>query len=208
MSRFARFSPKGRPEDELPTRIADLHKGTYLAVQRTLENIWFGSGSLASACQHIRMEYDVDVDELDVQRTIAQFVNLLVRKIAFADQPISIETIKSLHWIIKEDLYKGIVENAPKQIDELRLKAKELSAILDPLRSEVLEKDRYVKEFRERKRHYDRNFANYQHKVEELKKAEQQLEADLQAIAGLSPIDIGTMGRIVQSLADGERKTE
>jgi len=205
MSRFARLSPKKYQRDEPPNRIANLTRGTYLAVQRTLENVWFGvSAPLKQACDDVCREYDEEVDEQSIKWHIAEFVNLLVRKIFFNGEPESIQNIRKMDWMIKEELYKGIIDSAPHEMEELKAKAESLQKILAPLRDEVREKDHYVKKFRERKRQYDKNFAQYQQRMRDLEEAEKKLQDDLAVIAGLSPIEIKNVLAATQSLTRQE----
>lgn len=195
------IKPQGMPE------FAD--KMIYPAVQRTLENVWQGKSTpIERACNQVHREYLQEVDAFWVKAALAEFVNLIVRKIFFddEDEPESIKVLKEMHDWIKEELYKGIIEEYPQRLEYLRKRAKELDAILDPLREEVYEKDHYVNKFRKRKSEHDSRFANYQRRMNELKEAEKQLQAELTKIMGVSPIELEKLITTTQAIAQEARK--
>lgn len=209
MKKFARLSPRRYGKDELPTRIEQLSRGTYLAVQQTLENVWFGAAApLKQACEHVRVEYDEAVDEDEVTRVLAEFIDLLVRKVVFpGDTPESLSALRNLFWVDVESSLCGIIGNAPTDIERLRSEVDVLSRELTPLRSEVLEKDRLVKNFRERKKDYERSFENYQRRVQVLEIAEARLTALSQAIEGIEPLDESKLAAVAEALRQNlERK--
>lgn len=202
MSKFARLSPKTRQGEELPKRVSNLPRGVYLAVQSTLENVWFGNPApLDQACEHVQREFDEDADKHTVRVALAEFVNLLVRKLFLDDLPESVQTIQKIEWATKETLYRDIIDKYPQALQELKQRADALEKTLFSLRMEVLDKDRQVDKFRERKKQHDKTFVNYQQRIKELEEAEKNLQTDMERIAGLSPMEIKKIIPISQALS-------
>lgn len=124
-------------EEPLPTRIAQLPRGVYFAVQRTIENAWFGkSMPLEQACEQIRIDYDEHVNEEDVKSALVEFINLLVRAITF--------TVPLDQWFpwfsvegqtLGDRLTRGLAE-----LTDLKRQLVTLECQLEPLRREVSQK--------------------------------------------------------------------
>lgn len=179
IKRFANLSPKRY--ERLPKRIEQLSKSTYLAIQRTLENVWFGvSDPLRVAIDDVSHLLDDDyISEDSIKEHLSVFINLLVRRILWNDLPESVSNLLQISFDNQEAICKGLVEEYPQELQALRREIDRQDRIISPLRDEVRQKDRIITNYRERKKQHDKNIEAYLEKIRQLNDTEIKLQSDL-----------------------------
>jgi predicted nucleic acid-binding Zn-ribbon protein len=176
MRKFMSTSPRTQAQEK---RMVELPTGIYFAVQKALENVWFGEPlAIDRACDEVRRSTDHEVYDDRVREEIANYINLLVRVLIFDPEPPNLTLIiEGEKRYLMHAIMQGRVE-----LEALRQEREELRKVLSPLQQEVWELDRKIKEFRERRKEHDRKKDRYEQRLKELEELEQQFAQDQQTL--------------------------
>lgn len=144
--RFANFVPD---DQRLPKRMEQLPRGVYLAMQRAMENVWFGiSAPYEQACEQARIDDGEEVRADEIYEQVVVFCNLLLRTLPkdVLERDLFLQARLGGIWLsMCERLLVGV-----KEVGDLKRREIELEDQLQPLRRDVLALEKRLKLYKTR----------------------------------------------------------
>lgn len=181
--------------DVLPTKMPELSKGIYFIVQRALKSIWFGDppSPIREAITHTQMEKGLDVGEYceaQAKQALAQYVNLIIRKIVGLEDD---QTIKDITNWQKERFY-AIIAQGTSNIEELHKEERELS-------NQIHKQTLIVQDLRRRKMYLNGQEKSLAKRIQQLEENEHHVQSELRKVGKLNPVEINQCLAIANILA-------
>lgn len=192
------YSWRSRPyiPEYAPDRMPHFNRGTYYAVQRVLQTIWFGGNSpVDEAITWTVVEKGEQPDRQSVEEKLIEFINLVLHKIPSLQKIDSV----SLHTSYRAQQISAWITKALPEIEELRKEA-------TPIENEVWTLRERVRELRKRYDYLRNQEKTLQRKIAEMEERELEVQKRLEQVSRLSPVEVEKCLAMARSLADQTRE--